>query len=636
MNLAWDDALWAAAALSVDPSGLRGVWLRAPHGPVRDNWLAELTQLHPLLRRLPGHADSERLLGGLDLGATLNAGRAVYQAGLLLQTDPTVLLLPMAERLPEDTAAILGQVLDQGQVTLGSSGMTQDTFIGVAALDEALDDEPPLAGGLQERLGIWLDLRSMGRSGGESEETRLVLDTLPELDLKALRDHARQMPVSDPHLLAICQTAMALGVDSLRAPMAAVNLAKVMAALRGSDLVEDEDLGRAARLVITPRATRLPPPPEEPQQEPQQEEPPPEPPEQDSSPEEPPPEPPEPPQESESREEEQDEPEFDPQEMAELMLEAALASLPADVLAQLAAHKTTAPAGRGQGRSGDRKPSFLRGTPMPPRPGNPRQGARLHVLATLNAAVPRQKLRRIPASSKARLAIRTEDFHVHRYAENSPTCLIFAIDASGSAALHRLAEAKGAVELLLTQSYARRDQVCVIGFRGTHAEVLLPPTKSLVRAKRSLSGLPGGGGTPLARAIEQSLQVALAEKRLGHSPSLVMLSDGRPNVTLQGQGGRAQALEDALTLARVWRSHQLPAIWLDTSARPEPQAQQLAQAMGAHYVPLPMANSNRMAQAVQAVQSGNAPPAPTVPTPRVAWQPSPAPAQTPVWRNPGA
>jgi magnesium chelatase subunit D len=234
------------------------------------------------------------------------------------------------------------------------------------------------------------------------------------------------------------------------------------------------------------------------------------------------------------------------------------------------------------------------------------------------------------------LAIRTEDFHVHRYAEHSPTCLIFAIDASGSAALHRLAEAKGAVELLLTQSYARRDQVCVIGFRGTQAEVLLPPTKSLVRAKRSLSGLPGGGGTPLARAIEQSLQVALAEKRLGHSPSLVMLSDGRPNVSLQGQGGRAQALEDALTLARVWRGHQLPAIWLDTSARPEPQAQQLAQAMGAHYVPLPMANSNRMAQAVQAVQSGNAPPAPTVPTPRVAWQPSPAPAQTPVWRNPGA
>ena len=627
MNLAWDDALWAAAALSVDPSGLRGVWLRAPHGPVRDEWLAQLARLHPALRRVPGHADSERLLGGLDLGATLHAGRAIYQPGVLTQPHPTLLLLPMAERLPDDTAAILGQVLDQGQVSAGRHHIAQDTFIGLVALDESLEDEPPMAGVLQERLGLWLDLRHMGRAGGEDDNTRWLLDTLPSMDLPALRAHALQLDIQDAVLKAVCQTAETLGVNSLRACLAMVRLAKVLAALRGSDEVQEEDLGRAARLVLTPRATRAPAPPDQqaapPEPEPQNDTPPDQPPPSDP-PEQPPADPsPEPPA-------------FNPQEMAELMLEAALASLPADVLAQLADHKTAAPAGRGQGRSGNRKPSFLRGTPMPPRPGNPRQGARLHVLATLNAAVPRQKLRRLPSHSRAKLAIRTEDFHVHRYAEHSPTCLIFAIDASGSAALHRLAEAKGAVELLLTQSYARRDQVCVIGFRGTQAEVLLPPTKSLVRAKRSLSGLPGGGGTPLARAIEQSLQVALAEKRLGHSPSLVMLSDGRPNVSLQGQGGRAQALEDALTLARVWRGHQLPAIWLDTSARPEPQAQQLAQAMGAHYVPLPMANSNRMAQAVQAVQSGNAPPAPTVPTPRVAWQPSPAPAQTPVWRNPGA
>ena len=627
MNLAWDDALWAAAALSVDPSGLRGVWLRAPHGPVRDEWLVQLARLHPALRRVPGHADSERLLGGLDLGATLHAGRAIYQPGVLTQPHPTLLLLPMAERLPDDTAAILGQVLDQGQVSAGRHHIAQDTFIGLVALDESLEDEPPMAGVLQERLGLWLDLRHMGRAGGEDDNTRWLLDTLPSMDLPALRAHALQLDIQDAVLKAVCQTAETLGVNSLRACLAMVRLAKVLAALRGSDEVQEEDLGRAARLVLTPRATRAPAPPDQqaapPEPEPQNDTPPDQPPPSDP-PEQPPADPPPEP------------PAFDPQEMAELMLEAALASLPADVLAQLADHKTAAPAGRGQGRSGNRKPSFLRGTPMPPRPGNPRQGARLHVLATLNAAVPRQKLRRLPSHSRAKLAIRTEDFHVHRYAEHSPTCLIFAIDASGSAALHRLAEAKGAVELLLTQSYARRDQVCVIGFRGTQAEVLLPPTKSLVRAKRSLSGLPGGGGTPLARAIEQSLQVALAEKRLGHSPSLVMLSDGRPNVSLQGQGGRAQALEDALTLARVWRGHQLPAIWLDTSARPEPQAQQLAQAMGAHYVPLPMANSNRMAQAVQAVQSGNAPPAPTVPTPRVAWQPSPAPAQTPVWRNPGA
>ena len=584
MNLAWDDALWAAAALSVDPSGLRGVWLRAPHGPVRDAWLATLHELHPGARRLPNHADVERLLGGLDLSATLQTGRAVHQSGLLQQASPTVLLLPMAERLPDDTAAILGQVLDQGMVG------TSPTFIGVAALDEALDDEPPLAGGLQERLGIWLDLRQLGRAGGADEETQMMLAALPLQDMQAMRQHVQQVQATDAQMQALCQTAMALGVDSLRAPVAALSLACVLSALRGFDQVQDEDLGRAARLVITPRATRLPPPPE-----------PPETPEQPETPQAPEPEPPtpsDPDQAEEPPEPPQDEEDLNPQHMADIMLEAALATLPADVLKQLSEGSKPLAAGRGQGRSGDRRISLSRGTPLPPRPGNPRQGARLHILATLNAAVPRQKLRQT-SHSRTRVAVRMEDVHIHRFAEHSPTCLIFAIDASGSAALNRLAEAKGAVELLLTQSYARRDQVCVVGFRGTTAEVLLPPTKSLVRAKRSLSGLPGGGGTPLATAIQTCLQLALGEKRLGHAPSLVMLCDGRPNVGLQGQGGRAQALEDALTLAAVWRGHGLPAIWLDTSARPEPQAQQLAQALGARYVPLPLANSQRMAQAVQ-------------------------------------
>ena len=625
MNLAWDDALWAAAALSVDPAGLRGIWLRAPHGPVRDAWLTTLADLHPGLRRLPGHADAERLLGGLDLGATLHAGKAVYQAGLLLQTSPTVLLLPMAERLPDDTAAILGQVLDQGVVRMGRQAQAQATFIGVAALDEALEDEPPLAGGLQERLGLWVDLRAIGRAGGMGEETELMLAALPMQDLSALRAHAKQMLLDDAQLQALCQTAMVLGVDSLRAPIAAARLACVLAALRGNDRVQADDLGRAARLVLTPRATQVPPPPET-----------------QAPAEPPPPDPPAPEQTAEQPQEPAEQPngpppseEITPQAMAEILLEAALASLPADVLKNLSEGSQAKAAGRGQGRSGDRQLSLSRGTPMPPRPGNPRQGARLHILATLNAAVPRQKLRRIPPTSRARLAVRVEDFHVHRFAENSPTCLIFAIDASGSAALHRLAEAKGAVELLLTQSYARRDQVCVIGFRGTTAEVLLPPSKSLVRAKRSLSGLPGGGGTPLAAAIQTSLQVALAEKRLGHAPSLVMLCDGRPNVGLQGAGGRAQALADALTLARQWRATGLPAIWLDTSTRPEPQAEQLAQAMGARYIPLPLANATRMAQAVHAVQHGSAVPAPPAPAAPV-WQRANPSGTTPVWRNPGA
>ena len=604
MNLAWDDALWALAALHIDPVGLRGIWLRSPHGPVRDEWLTLLQHLRPGVRRLPNNIDSERLLGGLDLSATLNTGRPVTQAGLLAQSDQSLLLAPMAERMAPEAAAILSQVLDSGRVTPHGGGDAQDARLGLIALDEALEDEPAMAETLQERLGIWLDLRHLGRQAQASDEVLGLIGVLCSPDEEADEERQniikrlRTLRLNDEQIQAITQMAQAMGIASLRGPLACVRLACVLAALRESDEVQDQDLGRAARLCLTPRATQMPAPPEQEA-----------PPEQAQEPQEPPPEhPPEHPEEEPAppdQEPPSESPEEDtlPQEMGELLLEAALASLPPDVLAQLAQSNKTKIKGGGQSRSGDVRQSRSRGSPLPPRPGLPRQGARLHVLATLGHAAPRQKLRTPLVSSQgaaSRLAIRAEDFHIHRFAERTQTCLIFAIDASGSAALHRLAEAKGAVELLLAQSYARRDQVCVVGFRGTQAEVLLPPTKSLVRAKRSLAGLPGGGGTPLPHAMKLALELALQQRRLGVTPSLVMLCDGRANVSLQGSGGRAQAFQESLSLANAWRSQGLQSIWIDTSARPEPQAEQLAHAMGARYVPLPQANSQRMAQVVQA------------------------------------
>ena len=125
------------------------------------------------------------------------------------------------------------------------------------------------------------------------------------------------------------------------------------------------------------------------------------------------------------------------------------------------------------------------------------------------------------------------------------------VDASGSAALNRLGEAKGAVELLLAECYARRDQVALLAFRGRAAELLLPPTSSLVRAKRSLSALPGGGGTPLAAGLDAALAAAAAERRRGRTPTVVLLTDGRANVARDGAGDRARAEADALAAARA-------------------------------------------------------------------------------------
>ena len=196
--------------------------------------------------------------------------------------------------------------------------------------------------------------------------------------------------------------------------------------------------------------------------------------------------------------------------------------------------------------------------------------------------------------------MRREDFRVTRYRQRSETTTIFVVDASGSAALHRLAEAKGAVELLLADCYVRRDQVALIAFRGAAAELLLPPTRSLVRAKRNIAALPGGGGTPLASAIDAAALLAEQIQRRGGTPGLVFLTDGRANIARDGTQGRDRANSEALAAAPRLRLLRAPTLLIDTSPRPNPAAAGLAAAMGATYLPMPHARAHTLRDAVQA------------------------------------
>jgi magnesium chelatase subunit D len=198
------------------------------------------------------------------------------------------------------------------------------------------------------------------------------------------------------------------------------------------------------------------------------------------------------------------------------------------------------------------------------------------------------------------LRILSGDLRVTHFQQRTQTLTIFVVDASGSSALNRLSEAKGAVELLLADCYVRRDQVAVIAFRGKSAELLLPPTRSLVRAKRNLAGLPGGGGTPLAAAIDGAWSVAGQAQRRGDTPVVVVLSDGRANVARDGSGGRDKAHADALQAARRLRQLGIDALFVDISPRPNPLAGEIASAMAARYVPLPHANARALSSVVTA------------------------------------
>ena len=164
--------------------------------------------------------------------------------------------------------------------------------------------------------------------------------------------------------------------------------------------------------------------------------------------------------------------------------------------------------------------------------------------------------------------------------------------------MHRLAEAKGAVELLLAECYVRRDQVAVISFRGTGAEILLPSTRSLVRAKRSLAEMPGGGGTPLADAIYIATELAQNAQRQGLSPAIVFLTDGRANIGRNGVPGRAQAQLDAEQAARYLGRAAIKSLWIDTSPQPRIEGEQIAKLVGSIYLPLPHAGAKEVSQAV--------------------------------------
>jgi magnesium chelatase subunit D len=603
------EAATIAALFAVDPVGLGGVAVRAPAGALRADWLDLLRDLLPAgtpLRRVPLNASDTALLGGLDLGATLQSGRPVVLQGLLAQTDGGVLLLAMAERMGTATATRFCAALDTQTVHLQRDGLAAQhpARLGLVALDEGIGDDEQMPPALRDRLAFSLVLDSA--STDEDGPGWSVAEVL------AARALLPNVALDEEGLNALCAAAQALGIDSMRASLMAARAARAAAALAGCDAVEEEHIAVAARLVLAPRATRLPPPAEAetvpeaaPAEAAEQ------PPEDAGLSESPPPDPQTiPPLEPPTDKNNDDESEQSPtvsDTLDERILEAALAALPSGLLASLKISQIRRAKTPSAGSAGAAQHSAQRGRPIGARKGEPRTGQRLNVLETLRAAAPWQRLRQpvAPEGGRAivpgRIQVRKEDFHVARFRQLGQTTTVFVVDASGSSAMNRLAEAKGAVELLLADCYVRRDSVAVLAFRGKAAELLLPPTRSLARAKRSLAALPGGGSTPLASAMDAALALAEQIRRKGETPILVMLTDGRGNIARDGTPGRAQAALDSQDAAAALRLAGVTTLLVDTSAQPHPLAQHLAQTLGAQYLALPYAGAHAVSQAVRAV-----------------------------------
>jgi magnesium chelatase subunit D len=519
----------------------------------------------------------------------------VAELGVLAATDGGVVVVSMAERLTAHTAACLSAVLDCGEILLPREGvfLRHGARVGIVALDEGMTEDEMLPHSLLDRLAFLIDLNGLSLRAG-------LVPAYTSEDILAARSLLPRVMIAEDILETLCATALALGVVSPRVSLLACRAARAAAALEGRIDVNEGDAVSAAELVLAPRTLIAPPlPQEQPQQQASEEQ----------SPQQPPPaaQEPRPPSADVAQprggpdEPEKQAPAEPAEELASRVLAAAQASIPPGLLARIKADATSTRARPGGGgKSGLQQRAGTRGRPAGIRSGPPQGNARLNVIETLRAAAPWQRLRGRPAQGSSRVRVEAADFRVTRYKQRSATLTIFAVDASGSAALNRLAEAKGAVELLLADCYIRRDQVAVIAFRGRTAELLLPPTRSLVRAKRSLAALPGGGGTPLAAAIDASVALALQAQRRGETPTLVMLTDGRANVARSGAAGREAAHGDALRASKTVRLSGIKALFIDTSPRANALANELAAAMRARYVPLPFADSRALSDIVRA------------------------------------
>ncbi|WAX80710.1 putative cobaltochelatase [Streptomyces sp. KMM 9044] len=172
----------------------------------------------------------------------------------------------------------------------------------------------------------------------------------------------------------------------------------------------------------------------------------------------------------------------------------------------------------------------------------------LHLAATVQAAAPHQRAR---GRSGPGLVVRRDDLRQAVREGHESNLVLFVVDASGSmAARQRMSAVKGAVLSLLLDAYQRRDKVGLVTFRGSAAEVVLPPTSSVDAAAVRLESLPTGGRTPLAAGLLKAHDVLRVERLRdpARRALVVVVTDGRATggpepVALAGRAARLFAAE---------------------------------------------------------------------------------------------
>ena len=563
---------------------------------------------------LPLNITEDRLLGGLDLERTIATGKRWISPGLLARAHGRVLYANDINLLESGAAAHVAHALDSRRVRVEREGLSaihdaDFVFIGTFNPDEG---EPGSL--LRDRVGLIVDSAAECSVDDKTETVdrafRFDRDPFAFADefvaeaaqIKSAIDEARtRLPgvrVSEGRRRQISQIALSLGVEGNRADVFALKAARASAAFAGRDVVTEDDIVIATRFVLAPRATTLPSPREETEEQTessQQED----------------------PEENRRPNVEDGDRDSVPGAIEDLMVKALDGRVPKELLSSPQRASRPSRAGKRLNASTSTRGRYVRSRIDRTR------GARIAIDATLRAAAPFQLSRRVqyelntmrssgaeaPKQTRTHLVkIEPGDLRFKEFKHRSGILFVFAVDASGSMALNRMAHAKGALTRLLEQAYVHRDKVALISFRGEESDVLLAPTRSVELAKRLVDALPAGGGTPLSAALIKAVELARLARLRGTSHAmLVLFTDGRANVGLGNRraiGTRSTISAELAQLGALLKSEGVDSVVVDTKSRfvSSGEGEALARMLAARYFYLPHAGAGAVYDVIASIR----------------------------------
>lgn len=553
---------------------------------------------------LPVSSTEDKVIGSLDISDAIKDGRKSFDPGIMAEANRNILYVDEINLLNDHLVDSLLDAAAMGINTVEREGISYShpaDFILVGTMNPEEGDLRPQ---LLDRFGLAVYIEGIDdakkrmtilkRLRERDDDCTLFMDRWEPYDLRisqrimAAKARLPNVIVDDSMIKLAISKVLEANAEGHRADTVIVKAAVALAAYDGRDVVEEKDIELAAALALTHRSRDPPSPP---------------------------------PQDEEEEQDEDDAPPEDDQNEQQDSEQQPPSTPDVDNNDQFETDQHETPDSNGETVTFETGKEFkIRSNAIPDeiRIDNmvrDSSGRRTETESEngryTGYRIPVGKPKSIAIDATIRAAathhVKGEKFVINESdirekvrERKIGNLIVFAVDASGSmGAEQRMTAVKGAVSSILTDAYQKRDRVALIVFRGKESEIVLLPTNSIVLAKERMDGVPTGGKTPLADALDKSNSLILREltKDKKIKPLLVVISDGRGNVANMSD----RPMDDTRTMAARIAESGYPSMVIDseTGFIKLGLAERLAKDMGAKYTKLEDLRADSIVDAIR-------------------------------------